>query len=78
MDKDRKAFNDYNRVAKEEIQRIEYAYNVSKTLFTMFIAFWSIPTAVLAFIFGGNSINENIYLLNVVMLIFSTLSFSLV
>lgn len=79
MDKDsRKAFNDYNRVKKEEIQRIEYAYNGSKTLFTMFIAFWSIPTTILAFIFGGNSINEDIYLLNVVMLIFSTLSFSLV
>ena len=78
MDKDKNTFNDYNRVVKEQMQRIDYAYNGSKTLLTMFIAFWSVPTAMLAFIFGGNKITEDVYLLNVIMLIFSTLSFSLV
>ena len=78
MDKDKNTFNDYNRVVKEQMQRIDYAYNGSKTMLTMFIAFWSVPTAMLAFIFGGNKITEDVYLLNVIMLIFSTLSFSLV
>ncbi len=78
MDKEKNTFNDYDRVVKEQMQRIDYAYNGSKSLLTMFIAFWSIPTAILAFIFGGNKIAEDIHLLNVIMLIFSILSFSLV
>ena len=32
MNKDKKSFNDYNRVAQEEIQRIDYVYNGSKNL----------------------------------------------
>lgn len=78
MDKEKNTFNDYDRVVKEQMQRIDYAYNGSKSLLTMFIAFWSIPTAILAFIFGGVEITADVHLLNVIMLIFSILSFSLV